>query len=158
MAEYCYNTSYHTSLKSTSFEVTYGYPPPSLTDYIPDSTKNHVVEEHLQHRTKQIAEIKHNLAQAQERKKKQVDKGRKETQFKEGEWVYLRLQPYRQSSMPRNKNGKLAYKYFGSFKILKKVGEVAYQLDLPKEARIHSTFHVSLLKKWVEKGTEATHS
>jgi hypothetical protein len=60
--------------------------------------------------------------------------------------------------MPRNKNGKLAYKYFGSFKILKKVGEVAYQLDLPKEARIHSTFHVSLLKKWVEKGTEATHS
>jgi hypothetical protein len=54
--------------------------------------------------------------------------------------------------MPRNKNVKLAYKYFGSFKILKKVGEVAYQLDLPKEARIHSTFHVSLLKKWVGKG------
>jgi hypothetical protein len=49
--------------------------------------------------------------------------------------------------MPKNKNGKLAYKYFGPFKILKKVGEVAYQLDFPKEARIHSTFHVSLLKK-----------
>jgi hypothetical protein len=55
--------------------------------------------------------------------------------------------------MPKNKNGKLAYKYFGPFKILKKVGEVAYQLDLPKDARIHSTFHVSLLKKWVGKGT-----
>jgi hypothetical protein len=55
--------------------------------------------------------------------------------------------------MPKNKNGKLAYKYFGPFKILKKVGEVDYQLDLPKEARIHSTFHVSLLKKWVGKGT-----
>jgi hypothetical protein len=47
---------------------------------------------------------------------------------------------------------KLAYKYFGSFQILKKVGEVACQLDLPKEARIHSTFHVSLLKKWVGEG------
>jgi hypothetical protein len=55
--------------------------------------------------------------------------------------------------MPRSKNGKLAYKYFGPFKILKKVGEVAYQLDLPKKARIHSMFHVSLLKKWAGKGT-----
>jgi hypothetical protein len=91
MAEYCYNTSYHTSLKSTPFEAIYGYPPPSLTDYIPGSTKNHATEEQLQHRTEQIAEIKHNLARAQERQKKQADKGRKETQFKEGEWVYLRL-------------------------------------------------------------------
>jgi hypothetical protein len=153
MAKYCYNTSYHTSLKSTLFEATYGYPPPSLTDYIPGLTKNQAAEEQLQHRTKQIAKIKHNLAQAQERQKKQAYKGRKETQFKEGEWVYLRLQPFRQSSMPRNKNGKLAYKYFGPFKILRKMGEVAYQLDLPKKAQIHSTFHVSLLKKWVGKGT-----
>jgi transposase InsO family protein len=64
MAEYCNNTSYHSSLKSTPFEATYGYPPPSLTDYIPGSTKNQTAEEHLQHRTEQIAEIKHNLAQA----------------------------------------------------------------------------------------------
>jgi hypothetical protein len=152
MAKYCYNTSYHSSLKSNPFEATYGYPPPSLTDYIPGSTKNQAAEEHLQHRTEQIAEIKHNLSQAQERQKKQADKGRKEIQFTEGEWVYLRLQPYRQSSIQRKKNVKLAYKYFGPFQILKKVGEVAYQLDLPKEARIHSTFHVSLLNKWVGKG------
>ena len=91
MAEYCYNTSYHTSLKSTPFKAIYGYPPSSLTDYIPGSTKNHAAEEQLQHRTEQIAEIKHNLARAQERQKRQADKGRKETQFKEGEWVYLRL-------------------------------------------------------------------
>ena len=64
MAEYCNNTSYHSSLKSTPFEATYDYPPPSLTDYIPGSTKNQTAEEHLQHRTEQIAEIKHNLAQA----------------------------------------------------------------------------------------------
>jgi hypothetical protein len=51
--------------------------------------------------------------------------------------------------MPRSKNKKLAYKYFGPFKILKKVREMAYQLDLLEEAHIHSTFHVLLLKKWV---------
>jgi len=79
MVEYCYNTSYHTSLKSAPFEATYGYPPPSLTDYILGSIKNQAVEEQLQHKTEQIAEIKHNLARAQERQKKQADKGRKET-------------------------------------------------------------------------------
>jgi hypothetical protein len=55
--------------------------------------------------------------------------------------------------MRRSKNKKLTYKYFGPFKILKKVGKVAYRLYLPEEARIHSMFHVSLLKKWVRKGT-----
>jgi hypothetical protein len=53
--------------------------------------------------------------------------------------------------MPRSKNKKLTYKYFGPFKILKKVGKVAYRLYLPEEARIHSMFHVSLLKKWVRR-------
>ena len=75
----------------------------------------------------------HRLTPAQTKEKR--DKGlcfkcdnkwKKETQFKEGEWVYLRLQPYWQSNIARNKNGKLAYKYFGSFKILKKVREMAY--------------------------------
>jgi len=55
--------------------------------------------------------------------------------------------------MPRSGNKNLTYKYFGPFKILKKVGEVIYQLDLSEEARIHSTFYISLLKKWVGKGT-----
>ena len=55
--------------------------------------------------------------------------------------------------MPNNKNRKLAYKYFEPFKILKNMGLVAYQLELPKDVCIHSTFHVSLLKKWVGKNT-----
>lgn len=106
MVEYCYNTSYHTSLESTLFEATYGCLPPSLTDYIPGSTNNQAVEEQLQQRTKQIAEIKYNLTKAQERQKRQIDNGRKEIQFKEGEWVYHQLQPFKQSNMPRSKNKK----------------------------------------------------
>jgi transposase InsO family protein len=48
MVEYYYNTSYNISLESTLFKATYGYLPPSLTDYIPGSTNNQVVEEQLQ--------------------------------------------------------------------------------------------------------------
>ena len=64
MAEYCYNTSYHTSIKTTPVRGTYGYPPPSITDYVPGSTKNLAVEEQLQQRAEQIAKITHHLTQA----------------------------------------------------------------------------------------------
>ncbi|GKE03276.1 hypothetical protein Tco_1395294 [Tanacetum coccineum] len=46
------------------------------------------------------------------------------------------------------KRGKLNPRYIGPFKILDKVGTLAYQLELPEQlSRVHSTFHVSNLKK-----------
>ncbi|GJX62894.1 putative reverse transcriptase domain-containing protein [Tanacetum coccineum] len=46
------------------------------------------------------------------------------------------------------KRGKLNPRYVGPFKVLEKVGEVAYKLELPEElSRVHNTFHVSNLKK-----------
>lgn len=63
--------------------------------------------------------------------KTQADKHRTERVFKVGDEVFLKLQPYIQASVARHANHKLAYKFFGPYTILERVGEVAYRLDLP---------------------------
>ena len=70
-----------------------------------------------------------------------------EWSFEVGDLVYLRLQPYRQSSLKKKGAEKLKPRFYGPYKIIRKVGEVAYELELPQESKIHNVFHVSSLKK-----------
>lgn len=79
--------------------------------------------------------------------KHQADKGRSEHQFQVGGLVCLKLQPDVQSSLSARANQKLAFKFFGPFKVLQRVGSAAYKLELPSDATIHPVFHVSQLKK-----------
>ena len=61
--------------------------------------------------------------------------------------VYLRLQPYRQSSLKKSGVEKLKPRFYGPYKVIRKVGEVAYEIELPEGSRVHNVFHVSRLKK-----------
>jgi len=95
----------------------------------------------------QVRLIRDNLRVAQSRQKSYADTRRRELVFKEGDYVYLKVSPMR-SVRRFNMKGKLAPRYIGHFKILKRRGEVAYQLELPESlAGVHDVFHVSQLKK-----------
>jgi hypothetical protein len=93
-----------------------------------------------------LAAVRQHLLRAQQRMKSQADKKRSDRSFAVGDLVYLKLQPYVQSSLAPRSNQKLSFKYFGPYKIISKIGEVAYKLELPSSSAIHPVFHVLLLR------------
>jgi hypothetical protein len=75
-----------------------------------------------------------------------LDKHRAERSFQVGEQVLLKLQPYTMSSVANRPYPKLAFKKFGPYRVLQKIGSVAYKLELPVDSQVHPVFHVSRLK------------
>ncbi len=59
----------------------------------------------------------------------------------------MKLQPYRKSSLALRRNIKLTSRFYGPFRILARIGPVAYRLQLLEESKIHPVFYVSLLKR-----------
>ena len=74
-----------------------------------------------------------------------------ERSFQIGDLVFLRLQPYKQSSLKVSGAEKLKPRFYGLYQILRRIGEVAHEVELPKNSKIHNIFHVSRLKRVLEK-------
>ena len=87
------------------------------------------------------------MATTQNQQKLYADRGRVERQFEVGDMVYLRLQPYRQSSLKQKGAKKLKPHFYGPYRVIRRVGQVAYELELHQANKIHNVFHVSCLKK-----------
>nr|GEW76552.1 hypothetical protein [Tanacetum cinerariifolium] len=83
--------------------------------------------------------------------KSYADRRTKLLEFEVGDMILLKVSPWK-GVVCFGKHGKLSLRYIGPFKILARVGPVAYKLELPEEFKgIHSTFHVSNIKKCLAK-------
>jgi hypothetical protein len=144
-AEFWYNSCFHSALGRSPFEALYGRQP-RILGVEPNPAAGGKLDDWLSE--KAIAEtlIKQYLSRAVDRMKKQADKRWSEREFEVGGWVYMKLQPYVQSSALSRANLKLGFKYFGPFKVTARVGSVAYRLDLSATSLIHPVVHVSQLR------------
>jgi hypothetical protein len=90
------------------------------------------VEDHIKHQQKFIQLLKDNLTMAHNRMKQQANQHRSEISFELGDWVFLRLQPYKHMFLKQaKKDNKLSPKYYGPYKVLQNIGTMAYKLGFP---------------------------
>lgn len=74
--------------------------------------------------------------------KAQADKKGSDRAFECGDRVFLKLQPYTQSSVASRANHKLSFKYYGPYQVIQCINDVAYKLQLPDHSAVHPVFHV----------------
>ncbi|GJX48704.1 putative reverse transcriptase domain-containing protein [Tanacetum coccineum] len=147
LVEFSYNNSYHTSIKAAPFEALYGRKCRSPICWAEVGDSQLTGPEIIHETTERIVQIKSHIQAARDRQKSYADVRRKPLEFQVGDKVMLKVFPWK-GVICIGKRGKLNPRYIGPFKIIVKVGTVAYRLELPERlSRVHSTFYVSKLKK-----------
>ncbi|GJS23277.1 putative reverse transcriptase domain-containing protein [Tanacetum coccineum] len=161
LAEFSYNNSYHASIKAAPYEALYGRKCRSPVCWVEVGEAQLTGPELIQETMEKIVLIKQRMQAAQDRQKSYAreggeggrwggargDRKRKPMEFEIGDRVMLKVSSWK-GVVRFGKRGKLNPRYVGPFKVLAKVGKVAYRLKLPQEfSRVYHTFHVSNLKK-----------
>lgn len=146
LAEFWYNSSFHSSLGCSPFKVLYGYDPPFGAAPPIHQEAERPAAKLMQDRAAHSRMLKEHLLAAQNKMKFQADRQRSDRVFQVGEQVLLKLQPYAQTSVVNRPFPKLAFKFFGPYKVVERIGSAAYKLELPEDSLIHPVFHVSQLK------------
>ncbi|GJX77267.1 ty3-gypsy retrotransposon protein [Tanacetum coccineum] len=133
-------------LKMTPYQALYGRIPPFIILYPPGSSKVVAVDEVLVERDVLLRQLRENLLDVRNRIGMQANRSHREVEFNVDDKVLVKLQLYRQITLAKRFSNKLSKRYYGLFKVLERVGKVAYHLKLPSTIKIHPVFHVSLLK------------
>jgi hypothetical protein len=102
------------------------------------------MEDHIGNQQEVLKLLKDNLVMAQNRMKQQAYQYRSEREFEVGDWVFMRLQPYKQVSLKQQKkDNKLTPKYCGPYKVFQRIGSMPYKVELPLSSHVHLVFHFS---------------
>ncbi|GJV10230.1 putative reverse transcriptase domain-containing protein [Tanacetum coccineum] len=147
LVEFSYNNSYHTSIKAAPFEALYSRKCQSPICWAEIRDAHLTAPDIFHETTENIFQIKKRIQAARDRQKSLADRNRKTMEFQVGDMVMLKVSPWK-GVIRFGKWGKLNARYIGPFKVLAKVGTVAYRLELPDQlSHVHSTFHVFNLNK-----------
>ncbi|GKA64238.1 putative reverse transcriptase domain-containing protein [Tanacetum coccineum] len=132
LVEFSYNNSYHPSVRCALFEALYGRKCRSPILWAEVGEGQLIRPELVQETTEKISQIKGRLKVVGDCQKSYADKRRKPLEFSVSDYVLLKFSPWK-GVVCFGKKGKLAPRFVGPFKLIEKVGPVAYQLDLPKK-------------------------
>jgi len=144
-AQFAVNNSYNSSIGCSPFFLNYGFHPRTPTSlHIPKDSKVPAAADFVVFMQDCLAKAKLCLQRAQDRTKVQYDKNKRDMSFEVGEEVMLSSRNLKLSGC-----AKYIPRFVGPFKVLHKIGSLAYRLELPQNWHIHDVFHVSLLKKYV---------
>jgi hypothetical protein len=147
--EFAYNRAVHSTTKVSPFQVVYGYNPRAPIDLLPLPTSeriNHDAKEHADFILKLHEKIKENIEKMTERYRTASSKGKKEVKLKPGdlEWLHLRKDHFSEL-----RKSKLLPQADGPFKILEKVNDNAYNLELPPDFGVSLIFNIAYLTPYM---------
>ena len=149
LIEFAYNNNYHSSIQMAPYEELYRRRYKSPVCWFEVGEAALIGPDSVLDAMEKVQLIRDRLKTAQSRQKSYADVRRRELEFQVDDWVFLKVSPMK-GVMRFGKKGKFSPRYVGPYKILKRVGEVAYELELPADlAAVHPVFHISLLKKCV---------
>ncbi|GJZ33590.1 RNA-directed DNA polymerase [Tanacetum coccineum] len=141
--EFAYNHSKNQSIGCSPFKVVYRRNLVSPLELVPlptNSSFNGDASDRAGQIKKLHAQVRDHISKQNERYRKQANKHKKHVEFKEGDMVWIHL---RKERFPQGSYSKLKSKGAGPFKVLKKIRENAYKIDLPADYEVSNTFNVS---------------
>ena len=149
LMKFAYNNSYQNSIDMAPFEALYGRKCRTPVCWDEVGERRLVGPELVQITSEKVKVVHDNLKIARNRQRSYADNRRRDLQFEIGDRVFLKISPWK-SVLRFGRRGKLSPRYIGPYEILSKVWPEPYRLKLPpKLSRIHDTFHVSMLRKYI---------
>lgn len=140
--EFAYNHAKHSATKFSPFEVVYGFNPLTPLDLspLPQAVFSADGETRAEFVKKLHQQVKENIEKKTEKYREQANKNRKDVTFEPGDWVWLHM---RHERFPNQRKSKLSPRGDGPFRVIEKINDNAYKLELPGELNISPTFNVT---------------
>ncbi|KAG8474782.1 hypothetical protein CXB51_031699 [Gossypium anomalum] len=148
LVEFAYNNSFQSSIQMAPYEALYGRKCRTPLYWTELSEKRIHGVDLIKETEEKVKVIRDCLKTASDPQKSYADLKRKEIEFQVGAKVFLKVSPWKKI-LRLGRKGKLSPRFIGPYKIIERVGPVAYRLALPTELeKIHNVFHVSMLRRY----------